>query len=494
MMVLITKLEKLTPEQENLISVVRDEWLNSIFAPEGPAPLDKEKCEDGIEWLYKITGLEKPIIFFLDSPLGCQLAANILLHADFKDKDNFFAFDQIEKQIIEAVKTEIHDQNEELFKSKVHSRLYNYIEEEIIDQVNLHIPAYDYNNQVYNQVYNWDVIRNQDHAWDQVRDKIHGQVWLQIINQAQRMVRVQIKDPLGLWIMREIGGRVASKIRPENQPVEIYLENEINKGLYDELEYFHLAWRNFIFDADFGALYDYWTRIGIINDENVNKYIEYLKSYPGYVIFLQDFAFVCGLPREIHRDVEGRLHCETGPALQWKDGYSQYYWHGISVPRRWIDEPLSITGKDFLSEDNAEKRRVLHEILGTDRLVEILDLEIVDVKKVPFQTWDQEAFLKACQSGELGEEMVNFTEDKILTEPEKVLPFYDLFIKDEIQIVTLRRTKDKVDGDEKASFIEVRCPSTGEIFHLGVPSDFTDASEARAWTLYEDEKVGDFET
>jgi len=165
MMVLITKLEKLTPEQENLISVVRDEWLNSIFAPEGPAPLDKEKCEDGIEWLYKITGLEKPIIFFLDSPLGCQLAANILLHADFKDKDNFFAFDQIEKQIIEAVKTEIHDQNEELFKSKVHSRLYNYIEEEIIDQVNLHIPAYDYNNQVYNQVYNWDVIRNQDHAW-----------------------------------------------------------------------------------------------------------------------------------------------------------------------------------------------------------------------------------------------------------------------------------------------------------------------------------------
>jgi len=132
----------------------------------------------------------------LDSPLGCQLAANILLHADFKDKDNFFAFDQIEKQIIEAVKTEIHDQNEELFKSKVHSRLYNYIEEEIIDQVNLHIPAYDYNNQVYNQVYNWDVIRDQDHAWDQVRDKIHDQVWFQIKNQADKTVKLKIKDPL----------------------------------------------------------------------------------------------------------------------------------------------------------------------------------------------------------------------------------------------------------------------------------------------------------
>jgi len=58
----------------------------------------------------------------------------------------------------------------------------------------------------------------------------------------------------------------------------------------------------------------------------------------------------------------------------------------------------------------------------------------------------------------------------------------------------LKKTKSKVDGEIKAQFIEVQCPSTGEIFHLGVPEDFTDAAEARAWTLYEDEKNGGFET
>jgi len=72
---------------------------------------------------YKITGLEKPIIFFLDSPLGCQLAANILLRADFKDKDDFFAFDQVQGQITEAVKVDIHDQIGKVFESKVHPRL-----------------------------------------------------------------------------------------------------------------------------------------------------------------------------------------------------------------------------------------------------------------------------------------------------------------------------------------------------------------------------------
>jgi len=313
-------------------------------------------------------------------------------------------------------------------------------------------------------------------------------------DQASKMVKKQVKEQLWIWIHHEVGYQIANKIRPSGLPLEIYLENEINRVGNDKLEYFHPGWRNFIFDADFGALYEYWTRIGIINHKSINRYIEYLKSYPGYVIFLKGFAFVCGLPKEIHRDVEERLHCESGPALSWEDGYSQYYWHGISVPSKWIDEPLSITSKDFLSIDNAERRRILHEILGTDRLVEILDLEVIDTKKVPFQTWDREAFLRACQAGELGEDMRNFTEDKILTEPEKIVPYYDLFVKSDVQTITLLETVDSADGLRKAQFIRVECPSTGEIFHLCVPNDFTDASEARAWTLYEDEEPGGFET
>jgi len=102
---------------------------------------------------------------------------------------------------------------------------------------------------------------------------------------------------------------------------------------------------------------------------------------------------------------------------------------------------LNITAKDFLGEDNAERRRCLHEILGTERLTEILELEVVDVKEVPFWTWDQEAFLKACQTGELGEDMRGFTEDKIFTEPEKILPYYDLFIKRESSDYNFEKNK-----------------------------------------------------
>jgi len=54
----MSKIEKLTPEQEALIPQIRDKWLNPIFGPDGSAPLDKEGCREGIEWLYELSDLE----------------------------------------------------------------------------------------------------------------------------------------------------------------------------------------------------------------------------------------------------------------------------------------------------------------------------------------------------------------------------------------------------------------------------------------------------
>jgi len=435
--------------------------------------------------------------------------------------------DRIQDQVHEQVQGQVHDRVRDQIEDQIKEQISNCVDqidktcEQINDQLSNQIheqATREVWNQVYYQVCNqitrqgWvqigDQIQEQVHSqvrnqigsriqdqindqiikqeiWNRIESQIHDQFWTQIEKQTQEITKEQVENELLFQVLHEFTSQVGDEIYPLGYQFRNRILDE-TKNIKD-LEYFSPGWRDFIFDGDFAAFYDYWTRIGIINHENSDKYIEYLKSYPGYVIFLQRFAFVCGLPREIHRDNEWQLHCETGPALSWEDGYTQYYWHGISIPAKWIDEPLNITSKDFLNEDNAERRRVLHEILGTERLTEILDLEVVDTKEVPFQTWDREAFLWACQNGELGEEMVNFTEDNILIEPEKILPYYDLFIKEEIQVVTLKRTKSKVDGGSRAQFIEVRCPSTGEVFHLGVPEDFTDASKARAWTLYEDE-------
>lgn len=70
------KIEKLTSYQESQIIPHRDFWLNYIFSCKNST--DREKAKQGIEWLYKFCKKEKPMMFFVDSPYACQLAANYL--------------------------------------------------------------------------------------------------------------------------------------------------------------------------------------------------------------------------------------------------------------------------------------------------------------------------------------------------------------------------------------------------------------------------------
>jgi len=65
---------KLSPEQEALIPVVRDRWVNKLTALE----FNEEQAREGIKWLYEFSGLKEPKIFFCESPLQIQQICNIL--------------------------------------------------------------------------------------------------------------------------------------------------------------------------------------------------------------------------------------------------------------------------------------------------------------------------------------------------------------------------------------------------------------------------------
>ena len=77
------KIETLTPYQESQIIPTRDYWLNYILSCKNS--IDKEKATKGINWLYKYCKKEPPVIIFMDSPLGIQIAANYFIEL-LKDK------------------------------------------------------------------------------------------------------------------------------------------------------------------------------------------------------------------------------------------------------------------------------------------------------------------------------------------------------------------------------------------------------------------------
>jgi len=62
-----------------------------------------------------------------------------------------------------------------LFETKVHPSVYNRIEKEILEQIDhFHIRALDYENQVYNQLRNWNSVRDQiqDQIWSELKTKL----------------------------------------------------------------------------------------------------------------------------------------------------------------------------------------------------------------------------------------------------------------------------------------------------------------------------------
>ena len=68
------KLTELTAEQEAMIIPQRELWLNKFYQNKG---VDKEKATEGIKWLYEFCGKKEPVVIFMDSPIGCQVMANL---------------------------------------------------------------------------------------------------------------------------------------------------------------------------------------------------------------------------------------------------------------------------------------------------------------------------------------------------------------------------------------------------------------------------------
>lgn len=144
---------------------------------------------------------------------------------------------------------------------------------------------------------------------------------------------------------------------------------------------------------------------------------------------MESCIIVAGRP-ETKWDDQRRLHCETGPAIDFNDGCEVYSWHGVQVPKEWIVGKKP-TPHEALTWENMEQRRAACEILGWNSIIEQLGGRTIDKDADP-------------QVGEL--------------------------IRVSIPDI----------GDEQ--FLRVEC-GTGRQFALPVPPNMKTALEANCWTF-----------
>jgi hypothetical protein len=144
-------------------------------------------------------------------------------------------------------------------------------------------------------------------------------------------------------------------------------------------EFFEFPVYGNVWDYAWVSFYDFFEKIGIVKHDDFTKYKELMECNIYDMLQLQGLCIVSDMPTKISRDAQNRLHCDDGKAIEWADGYGQYYWRGVTVPEKWILHPEEVTAEEVKGEENLELKRCLMEIVGPERYYEILGgVNIID--------------------------------------------------------------------------------------------------------------------
>jgi hypothetical protein len=183
-------------------------------------------------------------------------------------------------------------------------------------------------------------------------------------------------------------------------------------------------------DVSWLSFYDFFARAGLVKETRQLAPLTAVAQSCGWVWMFKGAVVMTDRPRRVAFDAERRLHCETGKAVEYSDGFGISAWHGTRVPDEWLSDRSSLNARIALTWPNIEQRRAACEILGWRAILAELDARLIDKNDDP-------------QIGELIE----------------------------VDIPGLGRER----------FLHVLC-GTGRKFALRVPPDMQTALQAQAWT------------
>lgn len=136
---------------------------------------------------------------------------------------------------------------------------------------------------------------------------------------------------------------------------------------------------------------------------------------------------LCEPPSQIRRQ-DGRLHNDTGPAVEFRDGWVHWSINGVAVDEQVVMRPESQTIEQIRGDDNEERRRIRIERYGWTRYLEDIHAKIKDTRR------------------------------------------NDVDGTDEILL----------DGDNMVVLV-CACPSTARVYGMEVPNDIKSCEQAQRW-------------
>ena len=174
---------------------------------------------------------------------------------------------------------------------------------------------------------------------------------------SQDQVGGQVGGQVGNQVRAQVWGQVGNQVR--NQ-VWDQVRDQVGDAVWGQHEAGYLGWC------------DAMQLIGVNLDV---AGLSTVARNAGWWWPMRDTVILTDRPDTLHRDPQGRLHCETGPALRYRDGWAIHAIHGVRVPADLIETGWDVAR--ILEEDNAEVRRAAIELTGWEHFISDSGLTLV---------------------------------------------------------------------------------------------------------------------
>ena len=401
------KLEQLTQEQESLIPIIRDKWIN--FTLNGKTELKYSKdLQDGINWIYQKANQKNtnPLIIITPSPYGAQLIANILSRTPLSIVQNKKLGKSIHSAISAVEYIDIRSPKDgaliDGFRKSIERG--NWVGGPgVLDEITTHTcnairdsVAVD----ILTDIADNEISVDTNHVSISVAETIHKNVLTDIASSSDHIsnltnvgntIRTDVFDNIGLetrdsvprYIVNAIAKSVSVSVNDVAIPVNVAVSGSVWLDIGDyaklgKIEHFREC--NCLNDLCGRLSYlDYFDAIRVIKNKEFRKLRDILCLGIWSAIFFENVAILSMTPKVLLDDNK-RLHSVSGPAIKFIDGYSIYRIHGIKFDEKVFFDVIEkkIPVKDILQLENIEQRYVALEYYGFDTILDELNARLID--------------------------------------------------------------------------------------------------------------------
>lgn len=255
-------------------------------------------------------------------------------------------------------------------------------------------------DRLYNKIWIKVGVRLREQIWDCTSELLFfDEISLQFRNRILFSLGGQTHEQLYNQTKYQVNNNNMST--KEAQPQQPTVTEKKKKELEFIEHYFGLGHETWI------SFYDYFRKIGILKNDDYNRYSDFLQKGIWSMQLFKDWCIVTRMPKKIHRDRENRLHSLDGTAIEWWDSTTggvssdkNYFIHGVPFNDESLWEKVvtqKITMKEVMRVSNMEQRNAILAVISPEKFIKELDAKLISThiqKKKGREYMDEESYNK----------------------------------------------------------------------------------------------------